>query len=307
MNFFGSNFLKHLLQIVFYSCIICNAFAFNNSTDTTQTSTREEAIAFIEKIIELKPSAHWPRIKPALFLQNIKENIYQPLRLYEGTNTNFCGYAALSYLFLHDNPLGYAKLMLSLYNDGKAKFNKVFFQPSQPILDVAGSLRFKGALDIRPAEQMWFLCLADHFKSYINFFNTHYDAGDEDNFWSAMTYGKFNRILVRLFNYKVSSTGSDLIRPYIHNLYAYLTKSLKEGTTVVYLNNTILRKKYDRIKANVPSHYVILLGISKVDDNLINITYWDYGYRSVRQVSPSFFNKIIFGISNCTIKTSGEK
>ncbi|HLK28477.1 MAG TPA: hypothetical protein VKT28_07840 [Puia sp.] len=277
---------------------------FASTTDTTQTSTREEAIAFIERINELKPSAHWPHIKPSLFLQNIKENIHTPLSLYEGTNTNFCGYAALSYLFLHDNPLGYAKLMLELYENGKAKFGKVYFQPLQPILNVAGSLRFKGALDIRPAEQMWFLCLADHFKSYINFLNTHYDAGDEDRFWASMTYGKFNRIMKRLFNYKVNAAGSDLIRPYINDVYEYLLNSMKKGTTVLYLNNTILRKKYDRIKANVPSHYVILLDINRVNDHMINVTYWDYGFRTLRQLTPSFLNKIIFGISQCTKKTS---
>jgi hypothetical protein len=293
---------KLLAQFFICSLAALPLFAANNY-DTTQISTREQAIAFVDKISALQPSEHWPHIKPALFLQNLKENVHHPLQLYEGTNTNFCGYAALSYLFMHDDPLGYAKLMLKLYTDGKAKIRNVFFQPSQPIKDVAGNLRFKGALDIRPVEQMWFLCLADHFKGYLNFFNTHYDAGDEDKLWAAVNYGKFNRMVKRLFNYSVNATGSDLMRPYIHDVYEYLVNSMKKGTTVLYLNNTILRKKYDRIKANIPSHYVILLNIEKINDDLINITYWDYGFRTMRQLTPSFLNKIIFGISQCTIKS----
>jgi|SRR5579871_3416881 len=306
MKFSFSYWLKQFVQLLFYIYIGYPLYAFIN-IDTTQTSTREQAIAFIDKISALQPSDHWPHIKPALFLQNLKENIHQPLLLYEGTNTNFCGYAALSYLFMHDDPLGYAKLMLQLYTDGKAKIRNVVFQPSQPIKDVAGSLHFKGALDIRPVEQMWFLCLADHFKGYLNFFNTHYDPGDEDKLWASVNYGKFNRMAKRLFNYRVNAVGSDLMRPYIHDMYEYLVNSMKQGITVLYLNNTILRKKYDRIKANIPSHYVILLDVQQVNDDLVNITYWDYGFRTMRQLTPSFLNKIIFGISQCTIKRANEK
>ncbi len=307
ISFFRYFFSYKISLAILYFLLAVHSSALGSIIDTTQTSTREEAIAFIENINELKPSPFWPHIKPALFLQNIKENIQQPLTLYEGTNTNFCGYAALSYLFMHDNLLGYAKLMLELYEHGKAKFSNVFFEPSQAIKNVAGSLRFKGALDIRPAEQMWFLCLADHFKGYLNFLNTHYDPGDENKFWASVTYGKFNRMLKRLFNYKVDAVGSDLIRPYINDVYEYLLNSMKKGTTVLYLNNTILRKKYDRIKANIPSHYVVLLKIEKENDNLINIVYWDYGFRTLRQLTPSFLNKIIFGISQCIKTTSLDK
>ncbi|MBS1916042.1 MAG: hypothetical protein JST87_07170 [Bacteroidetes bacterium] len=306
MKFSQTYWCKEFVQLFLCLCSSFVLFAANDN-DTTQTSTREQAIAFVDKISELQPSIYWPHIKPALFLHNLKENVHQPLLLYEGTNTNFCGYAALSYLFMHDDPLGYTKLMLQLYTYGKAKIRNVSFQPSQPIKDVAGNLHFKGALDIRPVEQMWFLCLADHFKGYLNFLNTHYDPGDENKLWASVNYGKFNRMAKRLFNYKVNAAGSDLMRPYIHDMYEYLVNSMKQGITVLYLNNTILRKKYDRIKANIPSHYVILLDIQKVDDDLINITYWDYGFRTMRQLTPSFLNKIIFGISQCTIKKANEK
>src|SRR6188474_1510194 len=73
----------------------------NNWEDSTTTSTREQALTILEKIRELKQSKIWPNVIPGLFLQNLKENISSPLSLYEGSNTNFCGYAALSYLPLH--------------------------------------------------------------------------------------------------------------------------------------------------------------------------------------------------------------
>lgn len=78
-------------------------------------STQQQAIAFIKTIDTLTASVYWPNVKPKSFLENIQSNIDKPLNLYEGVSTNFCGYAALSYLLLHDNPLGYAKFMVELY------------------------------------------------------------------------------------------------------------------------------------------------------------------------------------------------
>ena len=42
--------------------------------------------------------------------------------------------------------------------------------------------------------------------------------------------------------------------------------------------------------------------ISKAENGLINIVYWDYGFRTLRQLTPSFLKKITFGISHCTKK-----
>jgi hypothetical protein len=277
--------------------------AFQNTINDSTTSTKQDAINYIEKITQLQTSAYWPSVKPQLFLQNIKDNINSPLNLYEGLNTNFCGYAALSYLVLHDDPLGYAKFMIKIYAEGKAKFGKASFQPSLNIRKAAGGLKFKGVLDIRPADQLWFLCLADHFKGYLNLFNHNFQPGDEDTFWAAVNYGKFNRMIRELLNYKVVARGTDLLRPWIHDTYTYLSKIIQTGITVMYVNNTILHKKnYNLVRAGVPTHYIVLLQISKTENGLINIVYWDYGFRTLRQLTPSFLKKITFGISHCTKK-----
>src|SRR5882672_3179499 len=64
------------------------------------TSTRQQAIAFIDAIKQLDSSTFWPNIKPSSFLQNLKATIHDPVSIYPGNGTNFCGYGALSYLFL---------------------------------------------------------------------------------------------------------------------------------------------------------------------------------------------------------------
>ena len=306
-NFSFHTSYKFIL-IAFCSCCINTATAFykTDPNDTTPVSTQKDAILFIEKIKQLESSAYWPNVKPELFLKNLKENIYTPLSLYEGSNTNFCGYAALSYFPLHDDPLGYAKFMLELFYKGKAKFGKVFIQPSSEILKAAGTLKFKGILDIRPADQVWFLCLADHFKGYVNFFNKHYDEGDENTFWASVNYAKFNRMVKKLFNYAVNTSGYDLMHPHINDLYGYISNKMKTGTVVLYLNNAELyKKKHNTLRPATPTHYIILLGISRTEE-MITMTYWDYGFRSLRQITPAFFKKIIFGISCCTKKLSHE-
>ncbi len=272
--------------------------------DTTQTSTPADAMAFINKIDSLPQSAYWSNIPPAMLLNNIRQNINHPLRLYEGISTNFCAYAALSYLVLHTNPLGYAQLMVGLYTNGQAKMEGVSFKPSEKIRQVAGTLRFKGALDIRPADQLWFLCLADHFKGYLNFFSRRYNKeGDEDRLWASVNYAKFNRMAEQLLNLRVEAAGSDLIRPWISDLYSYIHSRIGTGIVVLYLNNTFLYKKsHTTLKLGVPTHYVVLEKIEQDEDGLITVVYWDYGARSLRQVTPAFLKKIVFGVSHCIQK-----
>ena len=275
---------------------------FNGLSDPSKTSTQKEALDFINSVKELEPSVHWPKIKPNLFIQNLKLNINEPMSIYPGRGTYFCGYGAFTYLFLQDDPLGYTKLLLQLYTNGKAEFGTAVFNPSDAIKKEAGQFKYKGVLDIRPAEQMWYLTLADHFKGYLNLFNRNYDPGDEDNFWASVNYAKFNRMIRTLLNYKVNARGSDLFRPVISDLYNYISKKLQDGIVVLYINNRIVHKKnHTTLKLDVPTHFVVLQQITKVND-LITLVYWDYGERTLRQLSPSFLGKIIFGITNCSKK-----
>ncbi len=266
------------------------------------TSTQQQAIAYIEKISELTPSEHWPNIKPALFLKNLKNNIYNPVSIYPGSGTNFCGYGALTYLFLQDDPLGYATLLLKLYGDGKAAFRNVLFDPSPAIKLEAGELKYKGVLDINPAEQMWFLTLADHYKGYLNFFNHKFDQGDENTFWASVNYGKFNRMTKELLHYNSEARGADLMRPKVRHLYEYISERMKTGTVVLFINNRIVHKKdHIKIKLGVPTHFIVAEKIS-IQDDTITFIYWDYGHRTQLQVSTAFFKRIVFGISWFTKK-----
>jgi len=268
--------------------------------DTTGTSSREKAIAFIDAIRELEPSAWWPNIKPALFLQNLKTNIHQPVSIYPGNGTNFCGYGALTYLLLLDDPLGYAKLLLQLYREGKATFGDTHFTPSAAIKKAAGTFHFKGKLDIRPAEQMWYLCLADHFKGYLNILNRKYDPEDEDKLWASVNYAKFNRMVRSLLSYKVNAKGADLFRPRVGDLYTYIEERMKTGTVVLYINNRIVHKKnHAAIKLGIPTHFIVAEKIMQAD-GMITFVYWDYGGKTQLQLPPSILKRIVFVITYCT-------
>ncbi|MBK7433894.1 MAG: hypothetical protein IPI66_08295 [Chitinophagaceae bacterium] len=275
----------------------------HSSPGPVTTSTQQEALVFINQIATLKPSAFWPNIKPASFLQNLRKNIEEPLSIYQGISTNFCGYGAITYLFLQDDPLGYAKLLLHLYEDGKSSSGTVSFTPSDAIRQEAGLLRYKGTLDIRPAEQMWFLCLADHFKGYLNFFNRRFDPGDENKFWASVNYAKFNRIIRSLLNYQARARGTDLIRPALNDTYGYIKRNLENGPVILYINNRIVhKKKHNRIKFDVPTHFIAVQRIDMTDE-MITLVYWDYGGRTQIQLTHNFLKKIVFGITCCTPKT----
>ena len=269
---------------------------------TPPSSTRDQALDYLLKTKIPDSSAYWPNINRTLFIANLKANITAPLALYQGTNTNFCGYAALSYLPLHQDPLGYTRFLLTLYSEGHATWGSAHFNPSPSVRRAAGTLRFKGILDIRPADQLWFLVLADHFRSYLNLFTRHFHPGAEDTFWAAVNYGKFNRMIRELFGYHVQAKGSDLIRPDIPDLYDYLTQCLHTGLTYLYVNNTYLHKKnHNKFKGHFPTHFIVLDAIHKLPDqpDMVDIIYWDYGGRTLRQVSLRFLKKITFGVTIC--------
>lgn len=310
MNSILKNYWKALLFAGMFICFVrvsSAALPANTEDEGPPTSTQEDAIRFIDNIHTLEASDYWPNVKPALFLDNIKLNIHQPLSMYAGRGTNFCGYGALSYLLLQDDPLGYARFMLELYKSGKATMGQSDITPSNAIKKAAGTLRYKGLLDIRPAEQMLYLSLADHFKGYLNIFNRHYDPGDENTFWASVNYAKFNRMVRRLLNYHVHARGTDLRQPSVGNTYDYISRQMKKGIVVLYLNNRILhKKKHENIKLKVPTHFVILESISKTDE-VITMVFWDYGGKTLLQIEPEFLHKIVFGISQCTKKGRIEK
>ncbi len=278
---------------------VLTGFALGEADSGKVTSTRQQAIDFIDKVEKLAPSKHWPNIKPRLFLQNLKDNIHNPISIYAGKGTNFCGYGALTYILLKDDPLGYAKLLLELYHEGKAKFKVVDFKPSDRVKNGAGLIRYAGKLDICPAEQMWYLTLAGHFKGYINIFNRKYDPDDQNTFWASVNYAKFNRMVRQLLNYNSQARGADLKRPFIKDLYTYISERMKDGTVALYVNNRILHKKNHVIKLRVPTHFIVAEKIS-IDNDIITLMYWDYGRKTQMQMSTAFFNRIIFGITYFT-------
>ena len=293
----GTSTLSYILLFVFLQT------ATIALAEGTPNSTPQQALDLLKNTKFPDSSAWWPNIRSTLFIENLKANINFPLKIYQGSNTNFCGYAALSYLPLQDDPLAYTRFMIALYTDGKATWNNIRFDPSAPIHIAAGTLRFKGILDIRHADQLWFLVLADHFRSYLNFFNRRFHPGSEDTFWAAVNYGKFNRMIRQLVGWTVEAHGSDLIRPRIPDLFGYLTQRLQTGTTYLYVNNTYLHKKdHNKFRSSFPTHFIVLEQIRRLPgtEDGVDIVYWDYGGRTLRQVSLRFLKKIIFGITHCT-------
>lgn len=259
-------------------------------------STKAEAIAFLGRIDQTKNSSFWLHVKPKLFYDNLTLNLENPGSFYPGRSTNFCAYGALSYLVMQKDPLGYVKFMNELYEKGSAAFNSIVFTPSKEVMKAAGTLQFKGVLDIRHAEQMWFLVLADKFKGYLNFFNRRFDFGDENTFWAATNLAKFNRMVRKICGIHTKAAGSDLIKPWIKDPADYLEKKLDHKVISLYINNRIIHKKnHDKVRFSIPTHFIILKEIKKAD-NKITLRYWDYGGDTEMQISSRTLKKIIFGI-----------
>lgn len=282
--------------------------AFADPGDSARLSNVQEAAAYLKSIKLPDSSKLWPNVDPKYFMENLNLYVENPLFAFDNKGTNFCGYTAISFVTFEKDPLGFIKFMMKLYQEGKAQMGDAVFEPSRSVRMMAGKLKYKGMLDINPATQMWLLSLADHFKGYLNVFNKHYDEGDENRMWASTNFAKFNRMLRRLFQWKVQGKGADLVRPAIHDLYTYCSEKLQTGTVFLYLNNRMLYKKKHKVatRFGIPTHYVLLQSIAKDSAGLINIVYMDGGRKTHQQISDVLFRKIVFGVTYCTSKKDDD-
>lgn len=259
---------------------------------------RLKALDYLQKMDTLQKSTHWPNVNPGRFIANIKSNVENPYTFSTGRGTSFCSYGAVSYTCLKNEPYRYVVCMMELYKNGKANFRNVMLSPSDSVKVVAGTIRYQGDLDINPADQIWFLSLADHFKGYVNFFNKKYDRGDENTLWAASNLAKFNRMLRKMCKYKINSRGSDFFRPWISNKYEFIKQKMAEGEVYLYINNAVFRKKnHNLTQLIVPTHFIVLTSLEKNEKGEVVVKYWDGSYKTQKETSLRAFRKIIYGIS----------
>jgi len=270
--------------------------------DSIIKAAQGRALAMLANIDTVCPSPYWPNIKPSLFLANLRKNILYPTKINQGKATNFCGYAAFTHILLKYQPDTYTRIIISFYKTGKADLYRRTVKPSLRVRDAAGTLKRKGELDVLHADQLWFLTMADTYKGYLNIFDHKYQPGDENTFWAATNYGKFNRMLREFGDYKVKKVGSDMIRPWKKDLFGYLAQQLDSGIVMMYINSKLTHPtKHSFFRLPAPTHFVVLYNLYREGD-LIQIQYWDYGLRTEQIITKKRLKKMTFGISTITKK-----
>ena len=298
--------------LVFIACLLQAAsIAAQDSTtfinaiedhryDSVRHIRQQKAWDILSKEDTMAASAFWPNIKPALFFANVKKNIQFPDKINQGKSTNFCGYAALTHLLLKYHPELYTEYILTLYHKGTLSLKKKTLKPSTEVRQAAGTLKNKGELDVKHADQLWFLTLCDQFKGYMNITDHHYNPGDENAIWAGTNYSKFNRMLADFTDYKLTRKGSDFLRPSNKNLYKYISGELRSGIVLLYVNSKYLYPhKYAFSKLRAPTHFIVLYNLYKIGD-MIEVQYWDYGLRTEQQITVKRLEQLIFGITTIT-------
>jgi hypothetical protein len=299
--------MKYIIGLLFIFISIAGFPQRKYPSDSREVFlSRKKAFVLLGQNSQLEQSRFWPHVAPEAFLQNIRRNLEHPFQLNTGRGTNFCSYGALTYTCLKNEPQRYIQCMLDLYKNGEARYRNVHFKPSERVCQAAGKMIYQGDLDIHPADQIWFLSLADHFKGYLNWFRLRYKKGAEDTRWAACNLSKFNRMLRKLCKYKVWSRGFDLLRLHSNDLPKLLAEKLEQGELYLYLNNALLRKKnHNKIQKRIPTHYVVLLEITR-KENTLTIKYWDGGYQTLKEITVSQLKSILYGISWVQYKNRNE-
>lgn len=285
-------------------CLCCPGCYFNKTHTTnykqpTFSSTREQALAYVSRFDTLHASELCPNINPVLFIKNLRENVSDPELLYQGISTNFCSYAALTYVLVHNDPLGYAQAMISLYQKGHARYGKVKLVASQPVLRYAGTLQLKGKMDIAPADQLWFLTMADNFKGYLNLLDLKYDPGNENTLYAATNFAKFNGMARSFLAYKVTAFGSDLIHPSNKYIVEQVQELQKKGVVLLFFDHESAYKRSNLkfAQLRMPTHFIVVKTLVHTDGNEITIRYWDYGSETEQTMPMLKFRNIVYGIT----------
>jgi len=277
----------------------CFAQAKRDSSKLNPSQLR--ALELLNQMDTTSTSRFWPHVKPSLFFSNIRNNILNPGKINQGQNTNFCSYAALTHLLIRYQPDNYTEMILSIYFTGQAKlYSKRTLKPSERVRNSAGTLKTTGEMNIHHADQLWFLTMADGFKGYLNFFNRKYKIGDENTFWAATNYSKFNKMLREFGGYKVLAIGSDLLRPWKKEMHGYLVSQLDTGLVMIYINNKLMYPhNFNLFHLPIPTHFVVLYELNEID-NMYQIKYWDYGLKTELLLTKKRLKKTIYGVSTIT-------
>jgi hypothetical protein len=282
--------------------LLCQGCYFSRTSTSnyhrhTPHSTTEQALAYLHSLGVLPVSKVWPNISPVLFMKNVETNVSSPGLLYQGTSTNFCSYAALSYILISNDPLGYARTVVELYLKGQAYYGSVKLFASKAIRRYAGTFQLKGKMDICPADQLWFLTLVDNFKGYLNVLDMHYDPGNENTLWAATNYAKFNGMARNLLGYKTTAFGSDLIHPSNIRIVEQVQEMQKRGYVVLFFDHERAYKRTSLRFAqfHMPTHFIVVKKISYFNNTDISIRYWDYGSETEQSMPLSKFRNIVYG------------
>ena len=263
--------------------------------DPPYRDRQQLALLLLSQMDTSQHSPLWPAIRAGALFRNLRENVLYPERVYQGHYTNFCAYAALTVLLARENPENYVRNVVELFTRGETSVNGKTIKPSASVRAVAGTLEGKGILNLNPADQLWFLAMADAYKAYLNL-DQQFHPGDENKPWAICTIGKFNRMARELGGFRIESWGTDLFRPINKSTTNFIQEQLRKGIVVLYVNSNYLHPlKFHVLMMRAPTHYIIVHDIRETD-GMVELTYWDYGLKTVQQLSDERLHDMIFGI-----------
>ncbi len=258
------------------------------------SSTQQEALDYLAGL-DIKDSEFWKNISAPDFLNDLSVNINNPSGINQGDGTYFCAFAAALSYMLEKDPLGYAKLMVSLYQTGVGTYGDKTFTSSDNIRSAAGTLNHDG---LTKTNQMAFLTMAENYHSaYIHMFASGgYKKGYERTLWAGTTLKEFNTMM-NDFGYNISVVGSDLISP--GGSFSIAKSALTNKQDVfLFLDSSVLKSDKKINTTWSGSHFMRINSIKPIVNKpgYYNFHMWDYGKWNNYPISEYNFNMIVYGI-----------
>jgi hypothetical protein len=298
--------MRYGLLLLVCSIVACRLPVLEVSRSAAAVSPSDVALGLVEAFERSDIRSTYLdslKVSKQEWADGLREWLLEPDEINPTSLTNFCSKAPLGMLIGEENPVGLARLMIDLYDDGIGKY---FNGKDTITLTLSKRLKQRMQLHIKGISYSYgedqtinpvFAVLAYAWTAHYNWgLDKKYDIGDENKAWAGTPLELEGRILRQFFGYTTLPFGSDFLTNSVS--LERVKKALEVSNQHVFLlvNSRILHDLSKAGRWMVGTHYIELRKIEFIEqDEQVLVIWWEYGRIFEQTFDKRAFRRLIAG------------
>jgi hypothetical protein len=292
---------------LFILCIVsCRMPVLEVASNPVTAIQSDDALALVEAFERSDTRSTYLdslKVSKQMWADALREWLLDPDDINPTSLTNFCGKAPLGVLIGTENPVGLARLMIDLYDDGIGQYDNghdtVTLKLSRR-LQQRMQLHIKGVSYSYDEDQTInpvFATLAYAWSEQYNWgWDKKYDIGDENKIWAGTPLEVEKRILHDFFGYEVRQFGSDFLTNSVPLDRVKAALDVPNQQVFLLVNSRVLHNLSKVGRWMVGTHYIGLQKLEWLNEGeQVQVVWWEYG-RIFEQIFDSrAFRRMIAG------------